>query len=106
MTGGRAYLYDPSGRHVAALHGESVRAMRLSESIRSRADGTDRFDELFELLQEHAAIGSVLARRLVLSESLAADTWLVEPIAVSHEASLAGLDPAVAGAVSAVTVRA
>jgi hypothetical protein len=80
--------------------------MRLSESIRSRADGTDRFDELFELLQEHAALGSVLARRLVLSESLAADTWLVEPIAVSHEGSLAGLDPAVAGAVSAVTVRA
>jgi hypothetical protein len=26
MTGGRAYLWDPSGRHVAALHGPSVRA--------------------------------------------------------------------------------
>ena len=23
MTGGRAYLWDPSGRHVAALHGPS-----------------------------------------------------------------------------------
>jgi glutamate synthase (ferredoxin) len=79
MTGGRAYLYDPSGRHVGALASASVTAMRLSEAIRTRSDGTDRFDELFQLLQDHAAIGSELAGRLVLSESLAADTWLVEP---------------------------
>ena len=80
MTGGRAYLYDPSGRHAAALHGESVAAIRLGEALRSRADGTERFDELFGLLQDHAAAGSTLARRLVLSDSLAADTWLVEPV--------------------------
>jgi len=79
MTGGRAYLYDPTGRHVAALASESVVAIRVSEAIRSREDGTDRFDELFGLLQDHAQIGSSLARRLLLSESLARDTWLVEP---------------------------
>ena len=101
MTGGRAYLYDPSGRHVAALHAESVRAIRLSGAIRSRADGTDRFDELFGLLQDHAAIGSVLARRLALSESLAADTWLVEPLDVPEEASTAAHDPAAKVAVAA-----
>ncbi|HET9082867.1 MAG TPA: hypothetical protein VFN41_00575, partial [Candidatus Limnocylindrales bacterium] len=92
MTGGRAYLYDPSGRHIAALHGDSVGAVRLSHAIRSREDGTARFDELFELLQDHAAIGSALARRLVLSESLAADTWLVEPVAVPHQASVERID--------------
>ena len=80
MTGGRAYLYDPNGRHAAALHGESVAAIRLGEALRSRADGTARFDELFGLLQDQAAAGSTLARRLILSESLAADTWLVEPL--------------------------
>ena len=46
MTGGRAYLYDPSGRHVAALHADSVAAVRLSEVLRERADGPERFDEL------------------------------------------------------------
>jgi glutamate synthase domain-containing protein 3 len=80
MTGGRAYLLDPSGRHVAALAADSVTAVRLSEALRTRSDGTERFDELFGLLHDHAAAGSELARRLVLSESLAADSWLVEPI--------------------------
>jgi glutamate synthase domain-containing protein 2/glutamate synthase domain-containing protein 3 len=80
MTGGRAYLYDPSGRHVAALHGGSVAAIRLSEVLRDRVDGPERFDELFGLLQDHAAAGSVLAARLVLSDRLAAETWLVEPV--------------------------
>jgi glutamate synthase domain-containing protein 3 len=80
MTGGRAYLFDPSGRHVAALHGESVAAVRLSEVLRSRHDGTERFDELFGLLQDHAAVGSLLASRLVHSDRLATETWLVEPL--------------------------
>jgi glutamate synthase domain-containing protein 3 len=80
MTGGRAYLYDPSGRHVAALHGESVAAVRLSEVLRERVDGPERFDELFGLLQDQAAAGSVLAARLVLSDRLAAEIWLVEPV--------------------------
>ena len=57
MTGGRAYLYDPSGRHVAALHADSVAAVRLSEVLHERPDGPERFDELFGLLQDHAAVG-------------------------------------------------
>jgi len=49
--------------------------------LRERTDGTDRFDELFGLLQDHAAAGSELAHRLIHSDRLAADTWLVEPVA-------------------------
>jgi glutamate synthase (ferredoxin) len=91
MTGGRAYLFDPSGRHVAALSAESVAAVRLSEALRGRPDGRERFDELFALLQDHAAAGSVLAKQLALSERLARETWLVEPVvAVSSVAA----DPA------------
>ena len=30
MTGGRAYLYDPTGRHAAALDDRSVRAQSAS----------------------------------------------------------------------------
>ena len=97
MTGGRAYLYDPSGRHVAALHGASVEAVRLSEIMRTRPDGPDRFDELFGLLQDHAAAGSGLARRLVLSDRLAAEMWLVEPVTA---VAAVGTDPIVATTVS------
>jgi glutamate synthase (ferredoxin) len=81
MTGGRAYLFDPSGRQMAALHTGSVAAVRLSEVLRARPEGTERFDELFGLLQDHSAAGSVLAARLVHSDRLAAETWLVEPVA-------------------------
>jgi glutamate synthase domain-containing protein 2/glutamate synthase domain-containing protein 1/glutamate synthase domain-containing protein 3 len=80
MTGGRAYLYDPSGRHVAALHADSVTAVRLSEAQHERPDGPERFDELFGLLQDHADAGSASAARLVASERLAAEMWLVEPV--------------------------
>jgi glutamate synthase domain-containing protein 2/glutamate synthase domain-containing protein 3 len=90
MTGGRAFLYDPSGRHVAALHAHSVAAVRLSEVLHTRADGRERFDELFGLLQDHAAAGSDLAGRLVLSERLAADTWVVEPVASKAAAATTG----------------
>jgi hypothetical protein len=33
------YLWDPAGRHVAALHAPSVRAIRLAEAAASRDDG-------------------------------------------------------------------
>src|SRR5204863_73133 len=33
MTGGRAYLYDPDGRHLAALDARSVRGTRLSSAV-------------------------------------------------------------------------
>jgi glutamate synthase domain-containing protein 2/glutamate synthase domain-containing protein 3 len=81
MTGGRAYLYDPSGRHVAALHADSVSAARLSEVLRCRADGPERFDEFRRLLEAHAEVGSALAGRLVHSDRLAAEVWVVEPVA-------------------------
>jgi glutamate synthase domain-containing protein 3 len=96
MTGGRAYLYDPSGRHVAALHADSVSAVRLSEVLRERADGPERFDELFGLLQDHAAAGSELGARLVLSDQLASDTWLVEPVAPATSAPAAPASEATA----------
>jgi glutamate synthase domain-containing protein 3 len=103
MTGGRAYLYDPSGRHVAALNSASVGAVRLSEVLRERGDGPERFDELFELLQDHAAAGSALGARLVLSDRLAAQVWLVEPVAPATAEPLAATavadaDPATAAA--------
>jgi hypothetical protein len=47
--------------------------------LRAREDGSERFDELHDLLQDHAEAGSTVAARLVHSESLAADAWLVEP---------------------------
>ena len=39
MTGGRAYLLDPTGRSAPALAGTSVAATRLSAVVRDRADG-------------------------------------------------------------------
>ncbi len=102
MTGGRAYLYDPSGRHVAALHHDSVGAVRLSEVLRARADGTERFDELFGLIQDQTEAGSALARRLLHSDRLAADTWLVEPVAPPSDAAPV---PVLAAEPSPVEVR-
>jgi glutamate synthase domain-containing protein 3 len=105
MTGGRAYLYDPSGRHAAALHGESVAAIRLSEVLRVRHDGSERFEELHALLQDHAEVGSSLAARLLLSESLAADMWLVEPVAVVSAARADGLSLSATGEIAEEVVR-
>ena len=80
MTGGRAYLYDPDGRHVAALDGRSVRGLRLSAAIANRADGADLAVALDVLLREHVTAGSALAARLLADPAIASDMWLVEPI--------------------------
>jgi glutamate synthase domain-containing protein 3 len=80
MTGGRAYLYDPSGRHAAALDVRSVTAVRLSMVVTERPDGAARLTELVRLLEAHRAAGSTLAGRLLDAVDLAADVWLVEPI--------------------------
>ena len=80
MTGGRAYLYDPSGRHAAALDVRSVGAVRLGAAIADRPDGTARIDELVRLLEDHRAAGSQLADRLLQEADLGASFWLVEPI--------------------------
>ncbi|HSK53587.1 MAG TPA: glutamate synthase-related protein, partial [Clostridia bacterium] len=89
MTGGRAYLYDPSGRHLAALDSASVRAVRLSVALAERPDGPVRFADLVRLLEAHRDAGSARAARLLADleasgapGSLAADVWLVEPVPV------------------------
>jgi glutamate synthase domain-containing protein 3 len=83
MTGGRAYLYDPDGRHVAALDARSVNAVRLAAAARDREDGATRIDEFRRLLEDHREAGSVLAARLLAERhELESDVWLVEPVVV------------------------
>ena len=65
MTGGRAYLYDPSGRHTAALDDGSVQAVRLATALAERPDGQARLIELIRLLEAHRAAGSALAARVL-----------------------------------------
>ena len=95
MTGGRAYLYDPSGRHLAALDGASVRAIRLSNAVNERPDGAARLAEFLRLVEAHRDAGSARAGRLLAdppgaaATALAADTWLVEPVAVPATADVA-----------------
>jgi glutamate synthase domain-containing protein 3 len=81
MTGGRAYLHDPSGRHLAALAREHVAAVRLSTIGRDRADGAERMAELVELLQDHRDAGSEAAARLLDAGDIGDVFWVVEPIA-------------------------
>jgi glutamate synthase domain-containing protein 2/glutamate synthase domain-containing protein 3 len=89
MTGGRAYLYDPSGRHVAALHADSVAAVRLSSVLHERPDGTDRLVEFRELLKDHRSAGSALAARLLQEDDLPSSVWVVEPVAALAPAQTA-----------------
>jgi glutamate synthase domain-containing protein 3 len=80
MTGGRAYLYDPDGRHLAALDARSVSGTRLSTAIAAREDGAVLAAELRGLVELHRDAGSELAARLLAEHApLEADFWLVEP---------------------------
>ena len=79
MTGGRAFLYDPTGRHAAALDDRSVQAVRLGSALSDRSDGQARVIELVRLLESHRAAGSTLAGRLLDETDLAGRFWLVEP---------------------------
>jgi glutamate synthase domain-containing protein 3 len=89
MTGGRAYLLDPPGRHAAALHGASVRAIRLAEVAASREDGAERVGEFRRLLDLQREAGSALAAALLQRDGLEDDVWLVEPIPAEVAASAA-----------------
>ena len=89
MTGGRAYLYDPSGRHTAALDERSVGAVRLATALADRPDGQTRVIELIRLLEAHRSAGSELAGRLLDEADLAARFWLVEPNVVVAPATVA-----------------
>ena len=91
MTGGRAYLYDPSGRHTAALDGRSVGAVRLASALADRPDGQARVIELIRLLEAHRGAGSALAGRLLDEADLAARFWLVEPVVVPVAAEAPGV---------------
>jgi glutamate synthase domain-containing protein 2/glutamate synthase domain-containing protein 3 len=85
MTGGRAYLLDPDGRHVAALDDRSVGATRLSAVARERADGTLFVDEFRALVEAHRDAGSALAARLLAERhELESDVWLVEPTGLAR----------------------
>jgi glutamate synthase domain-containing protein 3 len=88
MTGGRAYLWDPAGRHVAALHAPSVRATRVSEAA-IRPDGDQISAQLRRLLTAHRDAGSALAARLVdAGAATEADVWIVEPVSVESGAAV------------------
>jgi glutamate synthase (NADPH) large chain len=81
MTGGRAYLYDPEGRHLPALDARSVSGTRLSTAVAGREDGAALADELRALLESQRSAGSQLAARLLAEAgALESDFWLVEPI--------------------------
>jgi glutamate synthase domain-containing protein 2/glutamate synthase domain-containing protein 3 len=81
MTGGRAYLYDPEGRHLPALDARSVSGTRLSAVVATGEDGAATLSgELRGLLESHRAAGSQLAGRLLVeAATLEGDFWLVEP---------------------------
>ena len=80
MTGGRAYLYDPDGRHVAALDARSVNAVRLAvaRGPRGRAAASTSSGASSRTTARPAPPGRPPPRRTPRLES---DVWLVEPIA-------------------------
>jgi glutamate synthase domain-containing protein 3 len=87
MTGGRAYLLDPDGRHVAALDSRSVTASRLSTAARDREEGSAFVAEFRGLVEAHRDAGSELAARLLAERhELESDIWLVEPLVAAASA--------------------
>jgi glutamate synthase domain-containing protein 3 len=103
MTGGRAFLYDPDGRHLGALDGRAVRGERLATIAIEREDGAELVEELIALLEAHRAAGSSLAGRLLEDlAGLTADVWLIEPIApAARVAAEPAAEPAAARAAAA-----
>ena len=99
MTGGRAYLYDPDGRHLAALDVRSVEGRRVASAVAERDDGGAIAAELLGLLEAHRAEGSALAARILADPTPAlAQFWLVEPIAVGAPALARPVEPVAAPA--------
>ncbi len=103
MTGGRAYLYDPTGRHIAALADSSVGAVRLAAVVADREDGAARARRA-AAAPRGAPPGR--ARRWPAGSSTTPtwprEVWLVEPVAVPVAipvAPAAGRVPIVPGAV-------
>ncbi len=95
MTGGRAFLFDPDGRHLAALDTRSVGAHRLAAIAVEREDGPELVEELIALLEGQRAAGSRLADRLLGDlAALTAAVWLVEPAGLSMPVVVATDAPA------------
>ncbi len=91
MTGGRAFLYDPAGRHAALLNTASVGAVRLATAVHERSDGAALVADLRRLLEAHAEAGSPTAARLLAGGALPlGDFWLVEPVVAAAAAAAAG----------------
>jgi glutamate synthase domain-containing protein 3 len=104
MTGGRAYLYDPDGRHLAALDTRSVAASRLAAIPEPLS--TELVVGLRDLLDRHATAGSELAARIVREDDLAASFWVVEPVgAVSEPVVATTVVPAVRAAEGVLSAR-
>jgi glutamate synthase domain-containing protein 3 len=103
MTGGRAYLLDPHGRHREQLHGASVEAVRLSAAIRERDDGVELVGQFRALIEAHRSAGSGRAAALLGTGALPLDDiWLVEPLGTAAAASEG--TASVVGTVDAVRV--
>jgi glutamate synthase domain-containing protein 3 len=99
MTGGRAYLYDPEGRHLPALDARSVSGTRLSAIVATGDDGAALLSaEIRGLLESHRTAGSELAARLLSDAgTLEGDFWLVEPIGTRPRREPAALAPVMDG---------
>ncbi len=80
MTGGRAYLLDPHGRHLRLLHESSVVGVRVADAVPNRLDAPAIVAELRDLLTAHAAVGSRIAADLLGSDLALDRVWLVEPV--------------------------
>jgi hypothetical protein len=93
MTGGRAYVYDPSGRHTAALDDRSVVAVRLASALAARPDGQGHMRELTRLLEAHRSAGSTLAGRLLDEVDVGASFWLIEPVPVGPSPAVGTAQP-------------
>jgi glutamate synthase domain-containing protein 3 len=107
MTGGRAFLYDPDGRHLAALDTRSVAARRLAAVAVERDDGPARVEELIALLEAHRSAGSSIADRLLTElATTTADVWMVEPIPAAVPAPSDVSHAAVAGETTAALATA
>ncbi|HEY8868246.1 MAG TPA: glutamate synthase large subunit [Candidatus Limnocylindrales bacterium] len=109
MTGGRAYLHDPEGDRVGAIHPDFLGARRLAEVAADpeRADAAARVDDLLRLVEAHCAAGSKLAGRLLEDPArLIAETWLVEPLEVAAPVEAASDAPAPAPAEAAARAEA
>jgi hypothetical protein len=100
MTGGRAYLWDPSGRAVDRLDDRSVRAARLTQ-----AADPGSLAELRALVADHAAAGSSLAEHLIdMGGPDPAYVWLVEPLLVVGVSTSSSAPGRTEGSADAATV--